>query len=358
MIITVLVINLMCSVVYADNLKPSDVKAPVINNNISTWDCIYFGNYYQENDTDKTPIKWRVLSRNGDNAFIMSDYVLDAKQFNDVYEKTPWEKSPLREWLNNDFYNTAFNNEEKSSIIKVRVNNNDSPYPKDPEMDTYDSIYLLSIMEACNSKYGFFKEFREPSDTRNGIATKYALSKGLWGLDDPDFGPVGSTWYWCRTISTSSNANMVIASGGCGYKEFSTVTSLWGVRPVLNIDLSKNVWTKADPVYAKVDENYVEKETTPKPNVLKVKTKKKTVKYKKLKRKKITVKNAIIASCGKLKIHYKKISGSKKLKINKKGHIIVQKKTKKGKYKIKVKVWANDEGKIISKKVTARIVVK
>ncbi len=348
----------MCSVVYADNLKPSDVKAPVISNNQTTWDCIYFGNYYQKNDSVKTPIKWRVLSRNGDNAFIMSDCALDVKQFNDVDESIPWEKSPLREWLNNDFYNTAFNNKEKSSIIKVRVNNNDSPYPKDPEMDTDDNIYLLSIMEACNSKYGFFKEFREPSDTRNCLATQYAISKGLWSMDDPAFGIVGSTWYWCRTIATHSAANMVIASGGCGYKEGYGVTVLWGVRPVLNIDLTKNTWTKADPVYAKVDENYVEKETTPKPNVLKVKTKKKTVKYKKLKKKKITIKKAIVASCGKLKIHYKKISGSEKFKINKKGYIIVQKKTKKGKYKIKVKVWAKDEGKIISKKVTARIVVK
>ena len=57
-------------------------------NGVSTWDCVYFGNYWQ-NDTNgdgtadkndaKQPIKWRVLSVNGDDAFLLADKNLDCQ---------------------------------------------------------------------------------------------------------------------------------------------------------------------------------------------------------------------------------------------------------------------------------------
>lgn len=57
-----------------------DVKIPTIGlkKAVTTWDCIYFGNYWQ-NDTNgdgvadqndnKEPIKWRVLQISGNDAF-------------------------------------------------------------------------------------------------------------------------------------------------------------------------------------------------------------------------------------------------------------------------------------------------
>ena len=60
-------------------------------NGVTTWDCIYFGNYWQ-NDTNgdgkadqndqKEPIKWRVLSVNGNDAFLLADKNLDDKLYN------------------------------------------------------------------------------------------------------------------------------------------------------------------------------------------------------------------------------------------------------------------------------------
>ena len=55
---------------------------PTMINGISTWDCVYFGNYWQDdtngdglaNKNDaKKPIKWRVLQVDGDDIFLMSD---------------------------------------------------------------------------------------------------------------------------------------------------------------------------------------------------------------------------------------------------------------------------------------------
>ena len=87
----------------------------------------------------------------------------------------------------------------------------------------------------------------------------------------------------------------------------------------------------------------------------------KKVSFKKLKKKAQVVKGALIVKHNKGKVSYKRISGSKKLTINKKtGRITVKKKTKKGTYKIRVKVTAagNSLFKAGSKIVTVKIRVK
>ena len=87
----------------------------------------------------------------------------------------------------------------------------------------------------------------------------------------------------------------------------------------------------------------------------------KKVSFKKLKKKAQVVKGALIVKNNRGKVSYKKISGSKKLTINKKtGRITVKKKTKKGTYKIRVKVTAagNSLYKAGSRTVTVKIRVK
>lgn len=85
------------------------ISNPRVSDGVSTWDCIYFGNYWQ-NDTNgdgtadkndaKTPIKWRVLSVNGDDAFLVSDKNLDVQKYNTEYEDVTWETCTMRSWLN------------------------------------------------------------------------------------------------------------------------------------------------------------------------------------------------------------------------------------------------------------------
>ena len=76
------------------------VSNPTISNGVTTWDCVYFGNYWQ-NDTngdgtadqqdDKEPIKWRVLSVDGSDAFLMADQCLDTQPYNEENEDVTWE---------------------------------------------------------------------------------------------------------------------------------------------------------------------------------------------------------------------------------------------------------------------------
>jgi hypothetical protein len=100
---------------------------------------------------------------------------------------------------------------------------------------------------------------------------------------------------------------------------------------------------------------------TKKSNTITAKAKTKKVNAKKTKKSTVKIKKAIKVSKAQGKVTYTKLSGSKKLKINKKtGTITVKKGTKKGTYKIKVKVTAkgNSTYKAGSKTVIVRIKVK
>ena len=88
-----------------------------------TWDCISFGNFYQSDDDEKEPIKWRVLSVKGNDAFILSDQIMSYRHFfneeidGEEREVIIWEHKGAREWLNDEFYNEAFDSNEKSQSI-------------------------------------------------------------------------------------------------------------------------------------------------------------------------------------------------------------------------------------------------
>ena len=99
-----------------------------------------------------------------------------------------------------------------------------------------------------------------------------------------------------------------------------------------------------------------------KTNPMKVKKLKsvKTVKYKKIKKKSRTL-TFLKVTGAQGKVTYKKVGGSKRLTVNKRtGKITVKKKTKRGVYKIKVKVKAagNSKYKALSKTVTLKVRIK
>ena len=98
-------------------------------------------------------------------------------------------------------------------------------------------------------------------------------------------------------------------------------------------------------------------ETAKKENTLKVTAKAKSVNAKKLKKSKVTV-SAITVKNAKGKVSYKKLSGSKKLSVTKKGKITVKKGTKKGTYKLKVKITAKGNSQYLARSVTKTVRVK
>ena len=69
--------------------------------------CAYsLDGYYSWSDSDTwhyfkyKPIKWQVLSTDGNQAFLLSNITLDAQQYHTKFEIVTWKMSTLRSWLN------------------------------------------------------------------------------------------------------------------------------------------------------------------------------------------------------------------------------------------------------------------
>lgn len=77
-------------------------------------DIVEFGTYEGE------PLKWRVINTSYDRIYVLCERILSVMQFD--HQSKKWEESYLRKWLNEEFYKTAFDNDEMECIKEV---NND-----------------------------------------------------------------------------------------------------------------------------------------------------------------------------------------------------------------------------------------
>ena len=222
-------------------------------NGVTTWDCIYFGNYYQSNSSTKEPIKWRVLSVNGNDAFLLADKNLDDKLYNKEHTSVTWATCTLRTWLNDTFLNTAFKSAEQAAIKNTIVVNEDHPScGTEGGENTNDKVYLLSIAEASNTAYGFNGEFHTSSETREAKNTAYAEECGAWMSPSTEY--EGNGGWWLRSPGNSSAVASSVDFAGLGVDS-------WGVdvgdvhvavRPALHLNLSSsNLWSYAGKVTAK-----------------------------------------------------------------------------------------------------------
>ena len=237
---------------------------------VTTWDCLYFGNYWQ-NDTNgdgkadrndkKEPIKWRVLSVEGEDAFLLADKNLDCQKYNETSTEVTWATCTLRSWLNgygaetnacgndysdDNFLNHAFTTPEQAAIQDITagdINNSDD------ETNTSDKIYLLSMEEAWMSAYGFLPEYGK-TKSRGAKNTGYAKEQGAYTSLDKDTG--GNSEWWLRL---SGNDNKISASsvGPDGfirrYAYSDAVVNRNAIRPALHIHLSETAyWTYAGKV--------------------------------------------------------------------------------------------------------------
>ena len=232
---------------------------PVVDESgVTTWDTVYFGKYWQ-NDTDcngkadkkdeKDPIRWRVLSVNGNDAFLMADQILDGRRYHDWDVETTWENCSLRVWLNNEFLNDAFTGEEQDAIMITDVVNEDNPENRaEGGNNTFDKVYIPSFREAVNVAYGFDENYGSRSLSRNVAYTDYTISHHTFPMDIGSPQAIGGWW-----LRTPGYKNETAIDVGC----YGSMVDLggrpvdwyYGVRPVmhLNLDNSK-FWTYAGKV--------------------------------------------------------------------------------------------------------------
>ena len=63
------------------------------------------------------PVEWNILDFSNKSAVLVSSIGLDCREYNDCELTSCWECSSIRAWLNEDFMNTAFGEEEKKYLF-------------------------------------------------------------------------------------------------------------------------------------------------------------------------------------------------------------------------------------------------
>ena len=177
--------------------------------NAKIGDYIYFGSYEQDNNATngKEDIEWLGLDKQDNKIFVISKYALDAKSYNKEWENITWENCTLRSWLNNDFYNAAFNEKDKLAIIQAEVPASKNPeHGTNPGNSTTDNVFLLSIDEA--NKY-----FLSNSD-RQCAASDYAIAQGAWISSTYTVDGKAACWWRLRSPGRyQRNAADVLSDG-------------------------------------------------------------------------------------------------------------------------------------------------
>lgn len=242
------------SVYLTVNVTNESVKAATLNlhnptmiNGVSTWDCVYFGTYWQ-NDTNgdgvadqndaKESIKWRVLQVDGDDVFLMSDKNLDCQKYNNNEVDVTWETCTLRTWLYSNFYRKAFSTEEQNAIkVTTVVNDKNEVYGTSGGNTTKDKIYIPSIKEVTNTKYGFVN-YNSRNVTRKAKNTAYTMNYFINQSNVSQYG----VW-WIRTPGANHQQAAIVDGpgyvfGDSYYSGLSVVDKYVVVRPVMHISLS------------------------------------------------------------------------------------------------------------------------
>lgn len=227
------------------------------------WDCLWFGKYPQKQITQEDgaiysvlkneinwdlnndviingskyhktennyfkyePIKWRVLHYENSEAFLLADAILDSQPYHSENEEIDWERSSIRAWLNNEFINKAFSNEENKAINTVElINKDNSKYGTQGGKNTSDKLFLLSLSEVDETEeskeYGFWDK-----KTRKCKNDNFSEETYFWWLRSPG--------------NSSHDAAGVYYYGWVFGYGYDVQEPAGGIRPALYLNLSSS----------------------------------------------------------------------------------------------------------------------
>ncbi|MBQ4444478.1 MAG: hypothetical protein II896_07485 [Clostridia bacterium] len=168
------------------------------------------------------PIKWHILSEANGEALIFCEMAIDSQEYYPSESTSQffhnggtgyannYALSNIRKWLNDTFYNTAFNDLQKQLILLTTVDN--SARSTNPNSNatnwnsgnnsyacanTQDHVFLLSEQEVTNAAYGFDSSYTDYDTARRKQNTDYARCQGAWTSTDSSY--KGNGYWWLRS---------------------------------------------------------------------------------------------------------------------------------------------------------------
>ena len=224
------------------------------------YESIKFGKYEQDNSLDngKEDIEWIVLEKNENKFLLISKYILDKIQYDEEHGFNDWNNSTLRNWLNSNFYEETFDEEEKSIIVRNNYPNYAIVYgvsklTKKNAYEGYSSDDLVSIL-GFHEATKYFGNISDPDEKENdnkkvvAKPTPYARRevgqhKITIDIDKSNRWNKGCAPYWLRSLfavfsrNETNSAAKIAYDGTLTYDIFNEEYT--GVRPIILIDISK-----------------------------------------------------------------------------------------------------------------------
>lgn len=171
-------------------------------------DYVFFGAYEQDNDLNngKEDIEWLVLEKTDGKMFLLSKHGLDSVKYHNTYDNVYWPNCDIYTWLDSEFINNAFNEQERAriSLTTMTVEENKNPdYGARPGWtNTQGKVFLLTLSQA--------EQYFSTVNARKCSPTAYAIAQGV----STKAGSSGC-WWWLRTPGGYQNfASDVSYSGG------------------------------------------------------------------------------------------------------------------------------------------------
>lgn len=196
------------------------------------------------------PIVWCVLDP--ESGLVMCEMIIDSQPFSEKFYEgyygdeecyndpgrshyaNDYATGSIREWLNGDFYNTAFSDFEKQCIATSSLETKafDEAHGKYDSEQTDDNVFLLSLDEVENPEYDFKKNNIE-GPSLPAMGSEYAKCQGLWVDDSAD-----KMSYWYLRTGGEYSAFVCTVSSECEISTdddgFASSNEI-GVRPALRL---------------------------------------------------------------------------------------------------------------------------
>ena len=228
-------------------------------------DEFLLGVFEQDNDPKNgwEDIEWVVLEKGDGYLTAISKYVIECMPFNESEEwiAIDWETCSLREWLNGDFYNEAFTDEEKAFISLTDLENAGSEYfGLSGGNDTQDYVYLIDkdtieylyedikigISKITIGNESLESYISQPTEYEPLVArfTESAKQKciSVWG-GLSDYSEVekesgeNCCYWWTRSKGDKEYSMLEVTMAG-GITSCPAMSESVGVRPMISVQLN------------------------------------------------------------------------------------------------------------------------
>ena len=242
----------------------SDISNTYQDDNCYVLNTVYYFKYEL--------LTWRILDPT--TGYVMCESLIDSQAYqNTVYKNgsefyqangssvyaIDYATSSIRDWLNHDFYETAFTTGQKANIQETALNNNafSTSYAQYNSVATNDYIFLPSCADVRNTSYGFSSYDGEYDMARRAKGTDYAQCQGLWVNNSSTSSYNGNSWWSLRTPGESSWGTCGVGDGGNLYHDDHVNYTVYGIRPACILSKLKSDITQLDALFSEEDHTHI-----------------------------------------------------------------------------------------------------